>query len=204
MAITNGYVTLDEYKGWPKIDTSDTRDNAELEVAIEAASRAIDNHCDRWFYVTGEQSRVYTPTNWRSVWTDDIVTVTAVKTDPGGDGTYEVTWATSDYELYPANAALDGEPWRKIAKADRGRYSFPALQKSVEVTGTFGWAAVPTAVKAACVMQATRLHRRTKEAPMGIVHLPGVDGVGGMHVGRLLDGDVALLLTDYVRNKVRV
>ena len=49
MAVANGYASLAEVKAAARI--TDTVDDALLEIAIESASRAIDGHTHRNFYV---------------------------------------------------------------------------------------------------------------------------------------------------------
>ena len=51
MAVANGYASLAEVKAAARI--TDTVDDALLEIAIESASRAIDGHTHRNFYVAG-------------------------------------------------------------------------------------------------------------------------------------------------------
>ncbi len=52
MAITNGYVTLEEVKKFIVLD--DHEDDGEVEVNIETISRAIDSITWRRFYATTE------------------------------------------------------------------------------------------------------------------------------------------------------
>jgi phage gp36-like protein len=47
VAITNGYVTLNEVKD--ALNLEDSIDNAALEMAIATASRQIDDYCGRFF-----------------------------------------------------------------------------------------------------------------------------------------------------------
>ena len=57
MTITNGYVTLDEYKkNYQRIgvDDVDPEDDAFIEQAIEAASRWIDRETATQFYASTE------------------------------------------------------------------------------------------------------------------------------------------------------
>ena len=50
MAVTNGYCTQNQLKGFVGIPTSDSGDNDLLDDAINAASRQIDAFCGRIFY----------------------------------------------------------------------------------------------------------------------------------------------------------
>ena len=75
MAITNGYVTLNEVKD--ALNLEDSIDNAALEMAIATASRQIDDYCGRFFYKDGTElapaTRYYTPTDYYIQPVDDFV-----------------------------------------------------------------------------------------------------------------------------------
>ena len=62
MAISNGYATLAELKGYLKIE--DSMEDTLLEHIVEAASRSIDRIANRRFYLDSSASaRTYRPTN---------------------------------------------------------------------------------------------------------------------------------------------
>lgn len=188
MAITNGYATLDELKA--RLGLSDTVDDAVLEPVIEAASRLVDSATGRVFYATTE-TRYFTALNDELVYVDDLLTVTSLKTDADGDRTYETTWATTDYDLEPYNAA----PYTSIRTAPSGSYGFPTFRRGVEVTGSWGYCATgshPDAINEATLLLAIRLFKR-KDAPFGVLGSPE------MGVARLpaVDPDVQALLAPY-------
>lgn len=195
MAITDGYATLAEARGYILPAGADTADDTRIEIAVEAASRAIDDFCNRRFYNASE-TRYYTAANSGTVYVDDLVSVTTLKADTSGDGTYDTTWATSDYLLEPFNASTAGRPYTRITVSPQGTQTFPSCRRGVEIVGTFGWpSAAPTTVKQACLIQAFRLFKRATEAPMGIAGM-GIDG-GGMRLMAKLDPDVELLVKAY-------
>lgn len=195
MAISNGYLTLSEARGYMLPSGGDTNDDTRIEIAVEAASRAIDDFCRRRFY-TSSDTRYYTASRNDLLYVDDLVSVTTLKTDAGSDGAFETTWDSSDYLLKPFNANTDGRPYTQIASAAGGR-AFPTVDRGVEIVGSFGWPSVPTAVKQACALQAHRLFKRGTEAPLGIAGL-GFDG-SGMRLMSKLDPDVELLVKPYRR-----
>lgn len=194
MAITNGYLTLAEAKTYLQID--DTEDDTALELSVEAASRAIDEWCGRRFYQSDGETRYFDADAYDLLWVDDLRTVTTLKTDPGGDGTYELTWSSSDYRLQPHNAATDSEPYTQVARAHNGSYSFPVgVPKSIEVVGDWGWPAVPDAIKHACSIQTAVFFKRATEGGAPIVTMDGTT----IGASRFLDRTVELLLTPYRR-----
>ena len=196
MAIVNGYCTLAALKAALRI--TDTLDNDLLEVAIESASREIDGYCERVFYSTSA-TRIYAPQNIYLVETDDIVSVTSVKTSTDGL-TFDTTLASTDYQLEPLNGIAGGlsTPFTQIRAV--GNYLWPAyspqtifhLEASVQVVGVFGWSAVPTAIKQATIILAMRLFKRL-DSPLGIA---GFGDMGQMRVGRF-DPDVEALLAPF-------
>src|SRR5919106_6985528 len=97
------YATLPEFKAW--VTLSDTVDDVVMSAVLESTSRWIDEYCDRHFWQDGatssEVARSYASNCGRDLAIDDLVpgTITALKTDATGDGTFESTWAASDYQL---------------------------------------------------------------------------------------------------------
>lgn len=153
------------------VDVSDTEDDTLMEICVDSASRAIETYCkDRRFWVNSvDEARFYSPAYWDCFFApDDIVSITSLATDEDGDGTYERNWATTDYVLSPANAALDNQPYTKIQLAPRGRYHFPAVVNGLKITGKFGWPAVPIKAKDACMIQAARWYER-RNAIFGVI-----------------------------------
>lgn len=163
MSITNGYCTLSDLRN--ELGITDSDDDRKLESVIEAVSRAIDSERGRRFYAATE-TRYYGATSADYVITDDLLSITTLKTDEDADGTYERTWTTSDYTLLPFNAATDGKPYIKVQRAPLGSYYFPteyaALEyKGVQITGSFGYSSTaPAAIKRACLLMGMRVFKR--------------------------------------------
>ena len=203
MAITNGYATLADVKGAFRI--TDNVDDALIELSIEAASREIDGYCERVFYNAGTATRVYIPTDTFYTETDDIISVTTLKTSSTGES-FDTTWSASgDYQLEPLNGisgGLIGHPYTRIRAI--GSYLFPlwspknvnSHEATVQVVGVFGWSAVPTAIRQATIILAMRQFKRY-DTPLGV----SFDELGALRVGRV-DPDVEKLLMPY--KKVRM
>lgn len=202
--MTVEYCTLGELKTrlWPDDTNPDTVNDPVLTSVIKAASREIENYCGRRFYTTSaDETRTYTTEDEQALWTDDIQSITTLKTDEDGDRTYEVTWATTDYDLLPENAADDGLPYTWIEITPLGNYVFPTHRKGVEIVGKFGYSAatkssdttIPAGVREACLLQCVRLFRR-KDAPFGVL---GPTELGQVSVIPGLDPDVRRILDQY-------
>lgn len=203
MAIVDGYCTLNDVKNALRVPLSDTVDDGLIEVAIESASREIDGYCERRF-VSATATRVYMPTDSFLVEIDDLVSLTTLKTSPDGEA-FSVTWTDSDYQLEPLNGLAGGlvQPYTRIRAI--GDYLFPiwdprnvnAHEATVQVTGTFGWSAVPTAIKQATILLSMRIFKRL-DAPLGAI---GMGDIGVVRVSRF-DSDIEALLSPF--RKIRM
>lgn len=190
MAITNGYATLSELKTY--LGISGTTDDARLELAIEAASRAIDTECARQFFATTATRYFETDDPLRCDLDDDLHAVTSIAYDSTGRRDY-TTLAGSDYELDPEAA-----PYRSIHIAPGANVAFPIDQRrGVRVIGAWGYCATgsqPQAITRACLLLATRYFKR-KDAAFGIL---GTPELGYMRV-TARDPEVRALLNPYRR-----
>jgi len=201
MAVTNGYVTLALVKKALRI--TDDIDDDILELSIEAASREIDGYCERVFYQTTE-SRVFVPQDSFTTQIDDLFSLTSLKTSSTGE-TFDTTWAATDYQLEPNNGIAGGLETPSTRIRAIGDYVFPTwvaqnvnhYEATVQVTGTWGWSAIPTAVEQAALLLTLRQYRRY-DSPLGIA---GFDEMGAVRVGRI-DPDVQKLLSPF--RKVRM
>lgn len=199
MAWAPDYVTSAELKSY--LDITDTADDAQLALAITAASRAIDTHCGRQFgVVTAAEERFYTA-RWdrrRSRWVieiDDLMSTTSfdaqVQDAEGND-----VGAIDDYVLEPRNAAAKGRPWTSLTVRPTSTYLPTGARDEVAVTALWGWSAVPTSVKQACLLQASRIFAR-RNSPYGIAGSP--DDGSEMRLLARVDVDVAVILASFKR-----
>lgn len=193
MAISQGYSTLAETKAALRI--TDSIDDSLLEMAIESASRLIDAYCARSFYNAGTAARYFVAdTDWLTN-IDDAVSITQVATDTSADGDFDIIWQATDYQLEPLNGRVDGlaVPYNAIRAIDS--YTFPIWggEGLVKVTATWGWSAVPTAIKQATIIQSSRIFKRL-DSPLGVLSSPDL---GFIRVGSRLDPDVAQLVDSY-------
>jgi hypothetical protein len=189
------YATLPEFKAW--VTLTDTIDDVVLSECLAAVSRWIDEYCDTHFWQDVAVARTFTPcTNTTTVDIDDLVSITSLKTDDAGDGIYETTWSASDYQLQPVNRPT-GHPYMKIEAIASLRFPSRTIEGSranrVEVTGTWGWSAVPSPVHQACLIQSSRVLKR-RHSPEGVI---GGFDLGAIRVGSRLDPDVELMLKEF-------
>ena len=138
------YVALSELKSALGITVS--TDDAFLNLAIDSAEQSINDLCGRKFTADGSASaRTYRAQPYLVV-TDDVSTLTSltVKTDTSGDGTFDTTWASTDYQVEPLNNLVKGRSVNNLRAVEN--YLFPVYgdgRAAVEVTAKWGWPAVP-------------------------------------------------------------
>ena len=194
MAITNGYCTLADVKAALRIQ--DSVDDALLENSVNAASRMIDQYCNRYFYSgSAGEIRYYKANDGFTCWIDDAISVSELKTSSTDPLIYDTTWAAEDYQLLPANRIANGAYYPITGLSATDNYLFPVWADIalVKVTGQFGWSSVPDSIKFATIIQASRLFKRL-ESPLGVA---GVSDIGIMRVGANIDGDVAQLINPF-------
>jgi len=198
MAITNGYCTLAQVKAALRI--TDNTDDTLIEGSVEAASRLIDGYTLRNFYSVGTATRLFTAPDPLYCPIDDIAgTAITIQTSTQADGTFDVTFAVTDYQLEPLNGNLDGIAWAFDRIRAVGDYAFPMVsanfgeQALVKVTAVFGWPAVPAAITQATILQASR-HFKRYDSPLGVA---GFGDFGVVRVSRFLDADVQMLVEPY-------
>lgn len=142
---------------------------------------------------SSDETRYYTAVNPQMCWIDDLTAITSLATDDTGARSYGTTWASTDYDLWPENAALRGEPYTVAQVTPNGRYRFPPLTRGVRIVGRFGVAASSPwidVVKSATLLQVARYWAR-KSSPYGIA---GSTALGQAIVLNELDPDVKQLI----------
>lgn len=171
------YATPRQVKSRLGIPEANTDDDLEIHAACLAASRSVELACDRFFYRTVVEARTFEADCGYDLELgdfNDLVSVTALATDPAADGTYEVAWtAGTHYELRPLNpsAAPERRPYRCVRAI--GSLTFPyntsrlGRRDLVQITGVWGWPQVPAAIAEATRIMAAEFFK-LKDAPFGI------------------------------------
>jgi len=200
MAITNGYASLNEVKAALRI--TDNVDDTLIELATESASRSIDGFCSRSFWNQGTAVRVFSAYDDYILPIDDLATTNGliVKSSMNSNPiSYDTTWASTDIQLEPINGVLDGIAWPYTKIRAVGNYLFPywpypngSGQALIQITGVWGWSAVPNAIKQATIIQSSRYFKRF-DSPLGVA---GFGDFGPVRVSRL-DPDVEQLVMPY-------
>lgn len=187
------YITTAELKAALRI--GDAVDDAELPAVVTAASRAIDQHCNRQFgTVDAPEQRWYTArfSVRRCRWVLDIDDLmSAVGLAVLVDAT-----VVTKYTLEPRNAAALGRPWTRLVFAVDAEKQPDGSQDQGAITAPWGWTAFPTQVKQAAKLQGSRFVAR-RDSPYGVAGSPQ-DGSEVRLLARV-DPDVAVSLAGLVR-----
>jgi hypothetical protein len=198
VALTNCYITLAELKA--ALGIEDSVDDTALEAAITAASRMIDEYCQRSFYQEGTLAnpvtKIYTPLSPWYLEIDDLIEPTEVRSRANQSGPFTQLWNLDTDLMYePVNNPETGQPVTRLLAIQT--YVFPYFfPQTVKVTGVWGWSSIPYEVELACKIQASRLFIR-KQSPFGIA---GSVELGTVRLNSRLDPDVEMLLKTFRRN----
>lgn len=210
MAIGDPYCTLPQLKAYMYASNTQqqaiTTDDALLTACISTASRKIEKHCQRQFNLAvTETVKVFAPSDDpKIVEVEDFILSAGfvLKTDPGGVGTFGVTWVPYDYELLPLNGYVNGipVPYNMIHAVSGSWFWRPVLRRygTVQVTALWGWQAVPDEVHQACMQIALQMYKM-KDAPFGTA------GSGQFGELRVRDNPIAAsLLSPFVVNPLLI
>jgi hypothetical protein len=160
------YATVQSLKS--RLGITDVRDDYELHLACFAASRLVEHYCQRVFWRGTSEARTFVPEGQYCIELpafNDLISVTTLKTDTTGNGTFDVTWASSDFQLQSVNpgSAPETQPYTQIRAV--GTLTFPlstvllARDDRVQITGFWGWPAVPYSVRQSALITAAELFR---------------------------------------------
>lgn len=135
----NTYGDLTTLKSAAFLNTPDDGHDERLLGMLETASRWIDGHCHRHFFVT-EAERRFDGTGRVVLAVTDLVSAAEVRVRQGTNGRW-IGWNSGDWLAYPLNAAPtqpDGRPYTRIVATAGGR-RFPLSRGGVIVAGRWGY-----------------------------------------------------------------
>lgn len=204
MAI-NDYCTLAEVKA--AIDPGMTTSyDTQLGDFITRASRMIDRFTGREpgaYCVTTDTTRYFNGDGTRALWVDELVTVTSLYVLESGNadtvsesgGNY-TTWTTSDYLLWPYNAADKLQPYNRVeVNPSSTKVYFPPGYRTVKITGKFGYATtIPDDINIATVIEVSRMFRRGQQ---GFADTSTIQELSQVRYTKGLDPSTVTLLAPY-------
>lgn len=156
MSIVNGYIELEQLQ--ESLNASMFVGADSYELAIESASRWIDDHCSdmdtgqtRYFYQDpSPTARLYHPDTRHLIRTGDFDSTTGmlVEVDLPGDGTF-TPMSANDWQ--PESVLrVNGAPYTQITTTSYAKVFPLGMRPRVRVTTRWGWASVPKPVTQAC------------------------------------------------------
>ena len=144
----NAYVSVDELKRRGNMDIKGSDSDRDLLRNIRSMSRRAESFCGRYFFSL-EQAKKFAADGSHILLLPDLISIDAsgLKTDDDRDRTFETTWATTDYLLFPDNAdpatrlnPESGPYWRIEADLSAGtKGAFPAGAQVVQIEGEWGY-----------------------------------------------------------------
>lgn len=207
------YVTASGLLATIGVTSPSAQQTADATAAVNAATTAIDNLCQRRGTTTRDgfaadadanQVRYYSPACWDRLDIDDLVTLTSLQTRDDGvdidtnDGGANTWTQNKDFSLEDLNAAAEGWPFTVIRVNPAGSFTFNVVYpRSVKVTGKFGWPSTPQPIIDACTLVSERVYKMKREGPLGVVAFQ-------QEVVRVASADrnVMLLLAPYMRMRI--
>ncbi len=127
------YASLKEFKDSLGITASS--DDVTILKTLEGATLTIEKYCQRRFQPE-HGTKYFTGAN--RIWVKpDLLSISTLKTDEDGDGTFENTFTTSDYVLFDLNEY----PKTYIEISDNSSYGTFGMgsKKGVEIVGEWGY-----------------------------------------------------------------
>lgn len=173
--VATWYIGLEEFKD--RLGITDNSDDSQAQIAIQTVCGWINQYTGQHFNRITE-ARTFVPYDLVQLTIDPLVTLTSLNVDRDGDGTFEEAWVqNTDYQLrigpasYNLNATGILRPYRQVVTVQSGKlfpfiYPFAHLDR-VQITGTWGWFAVPAEVAQATFLLAADLFKM-KDAPFGV------------------------------------
>lgn len=191
--MTLRYVGIEAFKSSASIPDSMT--DADVSMVLAASEHAVEQACSagqfkrRFWKDAAPTTRTYTAYDYCKIRIDDIVDVDAVTVDGV---------AVTGFVPGPLNAAADGEPYLYLEASTPSVALFTSITRGgVAVTGTFGWPVIPDEVKQMVTILGSRLLKRTREAPFGVVNAGGIDGAA-IYLARS-DPEIKTLIDPLIR-----
>lgn len=187
------YATPQMIKSRVGLTATDTSNDYELQGACYAASRWIEVECSRVFW-RGTDVRIFD--NEGDLFCvdlgpyNDLVSVSSLKIDVDGDGVFETTMASTDYQLWPTNTA--GPETRPYTAIHRLAGFWPIVYwptsrpERIQITGVYGWPVVPWPIIEAAKILAAEYYKM-KDAPLGTANAADFGSMRAFPTARIME-----------------
>jgi hypothetical protein len=135
--MSNSYCSIADLKN--SLGVTSTTNDTQMRKTIEASTKYIDSYTNRTFKVTSATKYFNGALH---LWLPDLLSITTLKTDEDGDGTFENTLDSGDYFTYGVGIdELNTYPITHLEINPNGDYGSFAngVQKGVQLVGTWGY-----------------------------------------------------------------
>jgi len=202
------YATIAELKGF--MEKTDSADDAMLQIALDAAAKAINRTCKRpdgFVAVSTASARYYVGSGLSYQMIDECTSITTVAVKDSIDDSTYTAWLTTDYDKAaggPDSPDFNATPYTVLFCKPDGDYSTFTSGKmgrmktpTVSVTAKWGYATLcPDEIKMACMQQAARWWKRLQGAMADSLASPDM---GTLLYLKPLDPDVDFNIRGYIR-----
>jgi hypothetical protein len=161
-----------------KIAITGPSSDANLQIALDAASDAINGICNRpdgFIALSVAVPRIYSGSGQAHQWIDECVSIALIEAKESPTDTAYIAWTATDWQAFsgdPKSPDFNSLPYTGLiivpdssyASFISGRFSRSATP-TIRVTAKWGYAATcPPRVKQACIAQAARWVKRGEGA----------------------------------------
>lgn len=190
-----------------KAGTTGSGSDAALGLILDAASQAIDNHCNRpdgFLSAAIATARYYTGLGKHYLMIDECTAITAVGVKDSVTDTTYTAWAVTDWKAAsgdPKNPDWNRLPYDMIVVLPSGDYAvfMPGTAygiPTVSVTANWGYAtAIPPAIKGACIALCARWYKQGQAAWADTLTSPEL----GQMIYRKENTDIRMMLDRFAR-----
>jgi len=145
----NSYVDIQTLKDIGVLNITTSGYDARLRSLAESVSRQIDKWANRRFYYVIETKK-FDGNGHTELFVPDLISISSITEDNNLDGTFNITWGTNDYILYPRQSSptsSDGNarPYTTIQvsqKINGTQDAFVSGQDNYQIAGTWGYSKV--------------------------------------------------------------
>jgi hypothetical protein len=181
------YITSAQLKSYARI--SHDVDDAEVALAVTAASRAVDGACSRQFGQVAASTEWLFTANWNGSTRRWHVPIEDLASSAGLTVTIDGTASTA-YTLRPTRAVAKGRVYIELVFDDAVSVSGD-IDAIALTSDQWGWTTPPPTVVEASLIQGSRFLAR-RDSPFGIAGSP--DSGSEMRLLSRLDPDVRMML----------
>jgi len=187
------YATLADFKA--AVEIADTRDDTDIQRALDAATAWIDHYTGRTFNAvdTTASARHFLPYETMRLEVPDLTSITAFAIDTAGDESFRTALDADDYDLYPLYLMPGLGGYTEIRLKPLAP-SYFIIGYQVRITAFWGFGPTPAAVTQACILVANRWNLRLS-VPFSMWEAPQT---GELATLTARDEDVVNLLSAYV------